>query len=253
MSLPHTATADTIRRQILRAVLSGLVLLACLAPPAAAQSGNAAPCGSYGGLAFLGTNAKATAACFMTAIRPQPFGFGDALELRHDATDIVVDAFGIPNPPGLRLWAPGFVGTGPGERHTLCELTQGDCAAASVEQVGGIVLPPGGGSGGTGGGFGDGSGSGEGPAPRVRSARGRHDLDPCRPPRRRRLARPAGRRLVFSDTRAIEETEAVTFRIGFGIAALAPNGGRFDVTVDYGRDGDGLAGVEGNPAYALRF
>ena len=75
MNLPHTATADTIRLHPLRAVLPGLALLACLASSAAAQSRGSAPCGSYGGLAFLGTNADATAAYFLTAIPPPTFGF----------------------------------------------------------------------------------------------------------------------------------------------------------------------------------
>ena len=56
-----------------------------------------------------------------------------------------------------------------------------------------------------------------------------------------------------SDTLAIEETNAVSLCIGIGLTALAPNGGRFELTVDYGGDGDGLEGVEGNLAYARRF
>ena len=58
---------------------------------------------------------------------------------------------------------------------------------------------------------------------------------------------------VCSDTPAIEETDAVSLRIGIGLTALAQNRGRFDLTIDCGGDGDGLEGVEGSLADALRF
>ena len=52
------------------------------------------------------------------------------------------------------------------------------------------------------------------------------------------------------DTLGIEDTDAVGLCIGIGLTALAPNGGRFDLTVDYAGDGDS---VEDNLASARRF
>ena len=75
--------------------------------------------------------------------------------------------------------------------------------------------------------------------------------DAIRPPYLRAVPPRDG--AVYSDTLAREDTDAVSFRIGIGLTALAPNGGRFDLTLDYGGDGDGLEGVEGKLAYALRF
>jgi hypothetical protein len=58
---------------------------------------------------------------------------------------------------------------------------------------------------------------------------------------------------VYSATLGIEDTDAVIFRIGVRISALAPNGGRYDLTLDYARGSGSLARVEGNLAYVRRF
>jgi hypothetical protein len=162
----HTglATADTTIARRGRTVFAGLAAFACLvASPAAARLEPETPCGSYIGLAFLGTNSDATATCFLTAIRPPAFEFGDALALRHDATRTPVDAFSVAKPPGLRHSASGFVAPDAGGRHTLYERRTVDSAVACAEQEGGIVLSEaGGGWGGGGGGVGGGDGTGGG-------------------------------------------------------------------------------------------